>query len=76
MPGKERVLTGAIKGKFDMKDLPADMELAWAATIHKGQGKTFDRIILDLKPGTFAAGQADDERIFRVDTILNLEPAS
>ncbi len=34
------------------------VKLAWAITIHKSQGKTFDRIILDLERGTFAAGQA------------------
>lgn len=31
--------------------------LAWAVTIHKSQGKTFDRVIVDLERGTFAHGQ-------------------
>ncbi len=31
--------------------------LAWAVTIHKGQGKTFDRVIVDIGRGTFAHGQ-------------------
>jgi len=31
--------------------------LAWAVTIHKGQGKTFDRVIIDIGSGTFAHGQ-------------------
>ena len=31
--------------------------LAWAVTIHKGQGKTFDRVIIDVGRGTFAHGQ-------------------
>ena len=31
--------------------------LAWAVTIHKSQGKTFDRIVLDLERGAFAPGQ-------------------
>lgn len=31
--------------------------LAWAVTIHKGQGKTFDRVIIDVGKGTFAHGQ-------------------
>lgn len=31
--------------------------LAWAVTIHKAQGKTFDRVILDIGRGTFAPGQ-------------------
>ena len=31
--------------------------LAWAVTIHKSQGKTFDRIVVDLERGAFAPGQ-------------------
>jgi ATP-dependent DNA helicase PIF1 len=31
--------------------------LAWAVTIHKSQGKTFDRVVVDLGRGTFAHGQ-------------------
>lgn len=31
--------------------------LAWAVTIHKSQGKTFDNIRLDIGSGTFATGQ-------------------
>jgi len=31
--------------------------LAWAVTIHKAQGKTFDRVIIDVGRGTFAHGQ-------------------
>jgi len=33
------------------------IRLAWAVTIHKAQGKTFDKIIIDLDGGSFAAGQ-------------------
>jgi ATP-dependent exoDNAse (exonuclease V) alpha subunit len=33
------------------------MMLAWAVTIHKSQGKTFDRVVIDLGAGTFAHGQ-------------------
>jgi ATP-dependent exoDNAse (exonuclease V) alpha subunit len=33
------------------------MMLAWAVTIHKSQGKTFDRVIIDVGSGTFAYGQ-------------------
>jgi ATP-dependent DNA helicase PIF1 len=34
------------------------IKLAWAVTIHKGQGKTFDRVHIDFGDGTFAPGQA------------------
>jgi ATP-dependent DNA helicase PIF1 len=34
------------------------LKLAWAMTIHKSQGKTFDRVIIDLGQGAFAHGQS------------------
>ncbi len=33
------------------------LKLAWAMTIHKSQGKTFDHIIIDLAGGAFEHGQ-------------------
>ena len=33
------------------------LKLAWAVTIHKSQGLTFDQCIVDLGRGAFAAGQ-------------------
>ena len=33
------------------------LKLAWAITIHKSQGKTFDKIIIDLGRGAFEHGQ-------------------
>jgi len=37
------------------KQLP--VRLAWAVTIHKSQGKTFDRILVELGRGAFEHGQ-------------------
>lgn len=33
------------------------MKLAWAVTVHKSQGQTLDRVIVDLSGGIFADGQ-------------------
>lgn len=33
------------------------LKLAWAVTIHKSQGKTFTKVILDIGSGAFAHGQ-------------------
>jgi hypothetical protein len=33
------------------------LKLAWAVTIHKSQGKTFDRVVIDIGNGSFAHGQ-------------------
>lgn len=33
------------------------IKLAWAITIHKSQGKTFDNVVIDIGSGAFAHGQ-------------------
>lgn len=33
------------------------LKLAWAVTIHKSQGMTFDKVIIDIGRGTFSHGQ-------------------
>ena len=51
---KERKIEEEIVGTFTQ--LP--IRLAWAITIHKSQGLTFSRVVVDLSAGTFAGGQA------------------
>jgi hypothetical protein len=47
-------LKSEVVGKFTQ----FPMMLAWAVTIHKSQGKTFERVVIDFGRGTFAHGQA------------------
>lgn len=42
-----------IKGSFEQYPI----KLAWAITIHKSQGQTFDKLIIDLGYGAFTHGQ-------------------
>lgn len=46
-------LSNAVQGTF--RQLP--MRLAWAITIHKAQGQTLDRAIVDIRGGVFSDGQ-------------------
>jgi hypothetical protein len=50
--------TEAVVSEVDGAFTQYPLRLAWAVTIHKGQGKTFDRVVVDFGHGTFAHGQA------------------
>jgi len=49
--------SNTLKAKSIGSCMQFPMRLAWALTIHKSQGKTFDKVRLDLTQGTFAPGQ-------------------
>jgi ATP-dependent exoDNAse (exonuclease V) alpha subunit len=70
--GEEHQVSPAIWEKFKYsysavtrelkKDIVAEFQqfplrLAWAVTIHKSQGKTYDRAVVDLGQRSFAPGQ-------------------
>lgn len=50
---EKRQIESEVAGTFTQYPL----RLAWAVTIHKSQGKTFSRVIIDLGDGAFAPGQ-------------------
>ena len=51
---KKKAITSDLVGTFTQ----FPFRLAWAITIHKSQGKTFERVIIDMSRGMFASGQA------------------
>jgi len=52
------------------------LKLAWAVTIHKSQGKTFENVVIDIGRGTFASGQVYValSRCTRLDGIVLKKP--
>ena len=50
---KEKRIKETVLGVF--KQYP--VKLAWAMTIHKSQGLTFNRVVIDMEGGAFSCGQ-------------------
>jgi ATP-dependent exoDNAse (exonuclease V) alpha subunit len=50
---EEKRVASEVVGRFTQYPL----KLAWAVTIHKSQGLTFDRAVIDIGRGTFSHGQ-------------------
>ncbi len=49
--------TGSLKSRTIGSFLQYPLRLAWAITIHKSQGKTFEKMVLDIGRGAFSPGQ-------------------
>lgn len=50
--------TGKVEPEIRASFSQFPIKLAWAVTIHKSQGQTFEQAVIDLGKGTFAHGQA------------------
>jgi len=48
---------GSFNPKAIGKFIQIPIRLAWAVTIHKSQGQTFDKVIIDMGRGAFSTGQ-------------------
>jgi ATP-dependent exoDNAse (exonuclease V) alpha subunit len=48
------------------------LQLGWALTVHRAQGRTLEKVFVDLSQGAFAAGQAyvAISRVTRLDGLL------
>ncbi len=71
-------MSNAVSSEVVGKYVQLPVKLAWAVTIHKSQGKTFDKAVIDFGKGTFAHGQAYValSRVRSMEGITLLTPLS
>ena len=50
---EKKTIVSEVKGRL----IQYPVKLAWAITIHKSQGLTFDKVIIDMGRGAFVPGQ-------------------
>ncbi|HTF22003.1 MAG TPA: DEAD/DEAH box helicase [Chryseolinea sp.] len=50
---EKKTIVSEVKGRL----MQYPVKLAWAITIHKSQGLTFEKVIIDMGAGAFVAGQ-------------------
>lgn len=53
----DQILLNEVKTQVVGSFVQFPLKLAWAITVHKSQGKTFDHVIIDLQGGAFEHGQ-------------------
>lgn len=51
---KKRIVTKVVAGTFSQYPL----KLGWAISIHKSQGQTYEKVVIDFGDGCFTSGQA------------------
>lgn len=67
---------GRVKSRVTGSFTQYPLKLAWAITIHKSQGMTFDRVVIDIGDGIFSHGQlyVALSRCTRLDGIILKKP--
>jgi ATP-dependent exoDNAse (exonuclease V) alpha subunit len=64
---EKRQIESEVSGSFTQYPI----KLAWAMTIHKSQGKTFEKVVIDIGVQAFCH-KRNETRTFRIDRILEM----